>query len=159
MLKKKIRPKYALPKGEGVVLGELPSFPIEKVIPGPALLAWIFITKYVDHSPLNRQIEQLKRLGIEIPSSTISDWVFQGSDLIAPLFEVLKNKLLEINYLQADESPIKVLDQNKESKIHLGYYYRVRHSDSNLYLNSIIHNNWKLQMQTNKMCYPSLGLE
>ena len=54
---------------------------------------------------------------IEIPSSTISDWVFQGSDLIAPLFEVLKNKLLEINYLQADESPIKVLDQNKESKM------------------------------------------
>lgn len=126
-VKKFIRPKYALPKGEGIIIGELPSFPIEKGIPGPALLAWIFISKYVDHTPLHRQIEQLKRLGIEIPSSTMSDWVSKCCDLIAPVFETHKKKILYADYLQADESPIKVLDRNKkEAKIHLGYYWVYR---------------------------------
>ncbi len=125
-VKKFIRPKYALPKGEGVIIGQLPTFPIEKGIPGPALLAWIFISKYVDHLPLYRQIEQLKRLGIEIPSSTMSDWVAMCCKLLAPLYEALKKKLLAVDYLQADESPIKVLDRIKEAKIHLGYYWVYR---------------------------------
>ena len=125
-VKKFIRPKYALPNGEGVIIGELPSFPIEKGIPGPALLAWIFISKYVDHLPLYRQIEQLKRLGIKIPSSTMSDWVAKCCNLLTPLYEKLKNKILEVDYLQADESLIKVLDRNKEAKIHLGYYWVYR---------------------------------
>src|SRR5690606_1486691 len=34
-----IRPKYALANGEGVVIADLPSRPIDKGIPGPGLLA------------------------------------------------------------------------------------------------------------------------
>jgi hypothetical protein len=36
-----IRPKYARPDKEGVIIGELPNRPIEKGIPGPGLLAHI----------------------------------------------------------------------------------------------------------------------
>ena len=46
---KYIRPKYAKPSAEGVVIGELPSRIIEKGIAGASLLAYMLISKYVDH--------------------------------------------------------------------------------------------------------------
>ena len=47
-----IRPKYARQNGEGVVIGMLPSRPIEKGMAGPGLFAPIMINKIVDHLPI-----------------------------------------------------------------------------------------------------------
>jgi transposase len=124
---KYIRPKYAKQGAEGVLIGRLPSRPIEKGIPGPALLAHILISKYVDHLPLYRQIGQFKRLGVDVPASTMSDWVGAASDLIAPLYDVLKKEVLQSGYIQADETPIKVLDEDKKGSTHKGFYW-VYHS-------------------------------
>ncbi len=133
-VKRFIRPKYAKANGAGILIGELPSSPIEKGIPGPALLALILIQKYVDHLPLYRQIEQFKRLGVEIPSSTMSDWVALCCNLLDPLYEALKKKILQSGYLQADETTIKVLDKNIKGKTHLGYYWVYRDPVSGLVL-------------------------
>jgi transposase len=59
-VKQYVRVKYARANGEGIIIGNLPSMPIEKGIPGPKLLANIFIEKYVDHLPLFRQMERYK---------------------------------------------------------------------------------------------------
>ncbi|MDQ3049142.1 MAG: IS66 family transposase, partial [Bacteroidota bacterium] len=122
-----IRPKYAKANAEGILIGSLPSRPIEKGMPGPGLLAHILISKYVDHLPLHRQIGQFKRLGVDVPASTMSDWVGAASDLIAPLYDVLKKEVLSSGYVQADETPIKVLDEDKKGTTHRGYYW-VYHS-------------------------------
>ena len=53
-----IRSKYARPRDEGVVVGSLPSRPIEKGLPGPGLLSHVLISKYIDHLPLYRQRQQ-----------------------------------------------------------------------------------------------------
>ena len=121
-----IRPKYAKSNGEGVIIAELPSRPIEKGIPGPGLLASITIEKYADHLPLYRQIERFRREGITIAPSTMSDWIAAAAELIAPLHEALKKKVLSSDYLQADETPIKVLDKDKKGKTHRGYYWVYR---------------------------------
>ena len=133
-VKQYIRPKYAKPDGEGVLMAELPSRPIEKGIPGPGLLASITIEKYADHLPLYRQIERFKRSGITIAPSTMSDWISASCELISPLYEVLKKKVLSSNYLQADETPIKVLDRDKKGKTHRGYYWVYRDPVSGLVL-------------------------
>lgn len=133
-VKQFIRPKYAKPDGEGILMAELPSRPIEKGIPGPGLLASITIEKYADHLPLYRQIERFKRSGITIAPSTMSDWISAASQLISPLYEVLKKKVLSSDYLQADETPIKVLDRDKKGKIHRGYYWVYRDPVSGLVL-------------------------
>mgnify|MGYP001178134782 FL=1 len=133
-VKKYVRPKYAKPQGEGVLIGDLPSFTIGKGIAGPGLLATIVIQKYLDHLPLYRQIEQFKRLGVEIPASTMSDWVAMCLDVLEPLYETLKRKILTCNYLQADETPIKVLDRNIKGKTHLGSYWVYRDPVSGLVL-------------------------
>ena len=56
-----VRPKFARPNEEGVVIGNLPSRPIDKGIAGAGLLAHVLISKYVDHLPLYRQRQQFRR--------------------------------------------------------------------------------------------------
>lgn len=118
-----IRPKYAKPQGEGIVIGELPARPIDKGIPGPGLLAQIIIDKYTDHLPIHRQIQRFEREGIKLPSSTLTDWIGSTCALLEPLYEVLKKNVLQADYLQADETPIKVLDKDKKGTTHRGYHW------------------------------------
>lgn len=115
------RKKYANVNGQGIIIGDLPSRPIEKGIAGPGLLANIVIEKYVDHLPLHRQIQRFKRAGMDIPPATLSGWINATCKLIEPLYNVLKSKVLSQNYLQADETPIPVLDKDKEGATHQGY--------------------------------------
>jgi transposase len=118
-----IRPKYARPNEEGVVIGQLPSRPIEKGIPGPGLLSHILISKFVDHLPLYRQQKQFKRLGVNIADSTLVGWVKAGYELLLPLYEVHTCGVLSKDYLMVDETPIKVLEDNLPSKSHTGYFW------------------------------------
>jgi transposase len=118
-----IRPKYAKPEGEGVVIAELPARPIDKGIPGPGLLAQIVIDKYTDHLPIHRQLQRFEREGIKLSSSTLTDWISATCALLDPLYQVLKTKVLSADYLQADETPIKVLDKAKKGTTHRGYHW------------------------------------
>jgi transposase len=127
-----IRPKYVKKNNDGVVIADLPSSPIEKGKVGASVLALIIIQKYVDHLPLYRQIEMFKRMGMEIPSSTMSDWVKLAGELIAPLYEALVKKILKSEYLQADETRIQVLDRDKKKKTHRGWYWTYRDVQSGL---------------------------
>lgn len=118
-----VRPKYAKADGQGVVIAELPVRPIDKGIPGPGLLAQIVIDKYTDHLPIHRQIQRFEREGIKLPSSTLTDWIAGTCSLLEPLYEELKRQVLSQTYLQADETPIKVLDKDKKGTTHRGYHW------------------------------------
>lgn len=118
-----VRPKYAKADGQGVVIAELPVRPIDKGIPGPGLLAQIAIDKYTDHLPIHRQIQRFEREGIRLASSTLTDWITGTCNLLEPLYEALKKAVLSQDYLQADETPIKVLDKDKKGTTHKGYHW------------------------------------
>ena len=122
------RAKYAKPDNAGVVIGALPSRPLEKAMAGEGLLAQIVIDKYVDHLPLHRQMQRFERAGVKLAYSTLTDWVSNTCQLITPLFESLKTEVLQSNYLHADETPIKVLDKKKEGETHRGYYWVYQNS-------------------------------
>ena len=127
-IKRYIRPKYIKPQDEESltfkgVIAELPAFPIEKGIAGPGLLGQIMIDKFVDHLPIYRQIERFKREGVKISSSTINGWQESVSNLLWPLYENLKHRVLSQGYLQVDETPIPVLDKSKKKKTHRGYHW------------------------------------
>ena len=122
-VKKYIRPKYARQNNEGVLIGTLPSRPLEKAMAGEGLLAQIIIDKYVDHLPLYRQMQRFERNGLKLPYSTLTDWVSSTCRLIEPLFTALKKQVLESSYLHVDETPIKVMDKDKNGETHRGYYW------------------------------------
>jgi len=127
-IKRFIRPKYiavtdeALEEHKGVI-AQLPDFPIEKGIAGPGLLAQIMVDKFVDHLPVYRQIERFKREEIKIPSSTINGWQESVCNLLEPLYDTLKQRVLSQGYLQVDETPIPVLEKQTKGKTHRGYHW------------------------------------
>ena len=119
-----IRPKYAKPDNEGVIIAALPSRPIDRAIVEACLLAHILVSKYVDHLPFYRQIQMFKRdFGWNPAQSTMGDWMASCCQLLEPLYNTLKQKILDADYIQADESPIKVLDSDKKGKAHQGYQW------------------------------------
>ena len=119
-----IRPKYAKQDGAGIVIGSLPDRPLPKSIAEAGLLSYLITSKFVDHLPFYRQIERFKRdYKLPIPSSTLNDWFAATCSLMEPLYNKLKEKVLDTHYLQADESPIKVMDKNKAGKTHQGYQW------------------------------------
>jgi transposase len=118
-----VRPKYSLPNNEGVLIADLPSRPIERGNAGASLLAYIQVAKWVDHLPYYRQGEIFKRNGITIASSTINDWFNATCELLQPLYDCLVKTVKRQEYLQADETPIKVLDNNKKKATHTGFHW------------------------------------
>jgi transposase len=122
-VEKYIRPKYILPKEERIVIGDLPSLPIPRGNAGAGLLAHLLISKFVDHLPFYRQVQQFKRQDIDIAESTISGWFTASCRLLEPLYEKLVNKVRQSSYLMADETPIPVQTKDKPGSTHKGYHW------------------------------------
>ncbi|MEB2778727.1 IS66 family transposase [Algoriphagus sp. D3-2-R+10] len=122
-VKRYVRPKYARPNGEGILIGMLPDRVIEKGIPSESVVAQLTVDKYVYGMPLHRQIDKYSKMGVRIPASSASDWLMRGWEQLKPLWELLRLMVLSQKYLQADESPIKVLDRDHKNGIHKGYMW------------------------------------
>jgi transposase len=118
-----IRPKYVSADNTTILIAPMLERPLPKAIAGPGLLAQIVIDKYVDHLPLHRQQQRFSREKINIPYSTITDWVSNTCQLITPLYQALQKQVLASDYLHADETPIKVLDKDKKGETHRGYFW------------------------------------
>lgn len=121
-VRKFIRPRY-VSDDETFHIAELPARPIEKGIPGPGLLAQIITDKFVYHLPFYRQAQRYEQLGIKIPSSTLNGWLPAACQLLEPLYLALQFEVLQATYLQADETPIPVLDSHKKGTTHRGYHW------------------------------------
>ena len=117
-----VRPKYIDPENGKITIAQLPSRPIEKCIAGPGLLSHILISKYVDHLPIYRQQQMFKREKVDLPRSTMDNWLRELGNLFEPLYQAQKERMLGKDYLMADETPIKVLDKKKKGKTHTGYF-------------------------------------
>ena len=120
-VKRYIRPKYIDPAKEKISIAQMPSRPLEKSIAGPGLLAHIVISKYVDHLPIYRQQQIFKREKVDLPRSTMDNWLKDLGTLFKPLYEAQKKRMISKDYLIADETTIKVLDKKKKGKSHTGY--------------------------------------
>lgn len=125
-VRKIIRPKYITSQNDEetkIVTAKLPKQPIPKSYAGPSLLSHIIVSKFVDHLPFFRIAKILKRQKIDIAESTINDWFRKISLLTEPLYNLLKQEILEADYVQADETPMPVLTKDKPGATHKGYYW------------------------------------
>ncbi|WP_143559537.1 IS66 family transposase, partial [Sphingobacterium sp. JB170] len=122
-IKRYIRYKYTPKNGDGVKIGELPERVINRGTPGGGLLAMILTGKYQDHLPLYRQKQIFARENIQVASSTIEGWTKEALIKLEPLYEQLVFDTRTKGYLQADETPIKVLDSDKKGAAHQGWYW------------------------------------
>ena len=108
-----VRPKYACRTcEEGVKTAALPPQPIPRSIATAGLLAYIVTSKYVDGLPLYR-LEQfaLSRLGVEIARATMASWMVHCGELVQPLINLLRDRLLESPVVHCDETVVQVLKE------------------------------------------------
>jgi len=119
-----VRPKLACACGEGgVSIAPLPPQVLAQGRAGASLIAHVLLSKYDDHLPLYRQEQQLARLGVNFPRQTLSDWVEHGATWLQPIVREMKRELLAGDYLQVDETPVKVMDPEVKGKCATGYLW------------------------------------
>ncbi len=117
-----VRFKYACPDQNcdgSVLLAEKPSQPIEKGLPGPGLLAHVVVSKYADHLPLNRLEGILARHGVKISRKTMCGWAQNAADILGPLYDLMRERVLQSKVIHTDDTTVPVLDQAK-TKTHTG---------------------------------------
>jgi len=113
-----VRPKYACGHcKQGVYVALAPKGPIPKGKATASTLAYVSVSKYVDHLPLTRQVSILARQGVRISKQTLCGWIRQVSELLAPIERAMWQSILSSHVLSADETPVKVLvPGRKETK-------------------------------------------
>lgn len=111
------------PCEQGVTTAPAPDQVIEKGRPGPGLLTDVIIGKYVDHLPLNRQRAIYQREGVDIPISTMVDWVAAVARSLSPLALRLESLVLGAYVVNADDTGVKVLDRDEPGGAKRGHLW------------------------------------
>ncbi len=91
----------------------IPPSPIPKGFATPSLLSQIITSKYQYALPLYRQESLFKQYGIALSRKTMSEWMMKCSELFKPLYDKLQEILLQQSVIQADETTLKVINEEK----------------------------------------------
>jgi transposase len=109
-------PKYACSScKDGVTVAPTVPGPIPGGLPEAGLLAEVAVSKFFEHLPLYRQQDILARNGIFLARSTLCDWLAQAAALLRPLVDLMKSEVLLSAVIQADDTPVPVLDPTRDS--------------------------------------------
>jgi len=118
-----IYPKYACSCcKDGVTSAEPAANPIERGLAGPGLLVYVLVNKFSDHLPLYRQQDVLARHGIFLARSTLCGWMAQCAQRLRPLVELMRQRVLQSDVINADETTVPVLDPTRDST-RTGYFW------------------------------------
>jgi len=121
-----VRKQYACSCGQCIRTAALPPQPIPKSLASPGLLAHITVSKYQDALPLHRQEAILSRIGVDLPRATLANWMIQAGQLIQPLLNLLRDRLLAYDILQMDETPVQVLKESGKTAQSKSYLWLQR---------------------------------
>lgn len=101
------RKKYACRACEAEVqAAAMPAQVIEQGLATPGLLAHVAVQKFCDHMPLARQEKFFARHGIELPRSTLTDWMLAIGQAAIPLVERMGALLKSGDILASDDTPL-----------------------------------------------------
>ena len=107
-------------------IAPMPERVINRGIPSTRLLAYIIMSKFVDHLPYYRQLKMFKRIDVTVKANTLNGWIAKTCVLLEPLYDELCKQQFSKNYLQGDETTVRVLQikkTGKKGKAHTGYYW------------------------------------
>jgi len=118
------RAKYACRPCEGqVVIAPVAAKPFEAGLPGFGLVADVLVRKYADHAPLHRIRGMYRRLGVDLPVSTLAHWVAAGSEVLEPIARAIRRETLLAHVVQADDTGLRVLDRAKQGGSKRGHMW------------------------------------
>ncbi len=106
-----VRPKYRKvgDKSRAPVLAPAPLRVVEGLA-SAELLAYVVVSKFLDHLPLFRQCAIYKRHGFAVSRQNLVRWVEKVAEWLKPIYSHMRLDLLEGDYIQVDETPISYCD-------------------------------------------------
>ena len=114
-----VRPKYSCRTCEkaetSVSIKQAPVLPspIPKSYATASLLSAVITHKFAYSLPLYRQERLFGKMGIDLSRQTLSHWLIQSAALLTPVVDRLHERLLEQSVIHADETPVKVINEDK----------------------------------------------
>lgn len=109
-----------------MIKADIPEPVIKGGFASPETIAHIATQKYIMASPLYRQEQEWKLNGILLSRQTMSNWLIKASEnWLEPIYEAMKDRLLNHKYLHADETVVQVLKEpgkKAQSKSYMWLY-------------------------------------
>lgn len=130
-----VRPKYgsACHCGCGVSIAPLPPRLIPQSKLGLGLAVHILLCRFDDHLAYYT-LERIfrERHGVNIPRQQMVQWVEKIAFLLLAIYNLIWEQLKAGDYMQIDETPVKVLDPEVKGKAATGYlwFYSVPGGDA-----------------------------
>ena len=116
------RPKYACRRCKhGVSTADMPARPIPGGIAGPGLITEVYVGKFGDHLPLYRLEDILARYGVYLSRSTLCGWMKAVANLLRPLYDLQRERVLQSAVMWTDDTHITVLGGEEGS--FKGYFW------------------------------------
>jgi len=105
----------------GVTTAPGPAKVIGRSAADASLLAHVVVSKHADHCPLHRLHRVYERSGVQVPVSTLSDWVGEVAGRVEPLVERIAARIVNKAYVvRTDATGLKVLDPASPENIERG---------------------------------------
>ena len=123
-----VRPKYGTcPCGcgqPGVAIAPLPPRLVPQSKLGLGLAVHLLLSRFDDHVAYYT-LERIfrERHGVIIPRQQMVQWVEKIAFLLQAIYRLIWEELAAGNYLQVDETPVKVLDPEVKGKAATGYLW------------------------------------
>ena len=130
-IRKIVRPRYAKNDGSGILQANIPDRLLPKSKLDESLVAQLIVEKACFHTPIYRFAQKMNLMDCEgVSNSTLHNGFHRATEMLTPLYHLMLKELQQSNYLQADESPIKVLNHKGKKKVSKGcmWVYRNPHT-------------------------------
>ena len=114
-------------KGRSVIVrASVPKPLLNHSLVAASVVAEIMYQKYVNAMPLYRQEAAWKQLGVTFSRTTMARWIIRcAEDWLEPLWNAMRQELLQREVLHADETVVQVLKENgktAQSKSYMWVY-------------------------------------
>jgi transposase len=126
LVKVLVRPKYACTHKHGIRQASAPPAPVPGGRFDFGLVAHVVTSKMADHLPLYRQQDILARAGLELSRSTLCEILAGAAGLLAPLVDLMQQRLLAGNLLGADDTPVRLLDGDHPQGVRTARFWLFR---------------------------------
>jgi len=95
-----------------VKTAKMPKPPISGSIASSSVIAYIMNEKFVKSIPLYRQEQEWRRMGVNLSRQNMANWMIKSADnLLKPIYNRMKQHLLENDIIHADETTLQVLKE------------------------------------------------
>ena len=116
-VRRTVRPKYVVrfaTQADELRIADLPPQALPRCKAAPGLIADVVVAKLVDHLPLYRQEKRYARQGVPLSRSTLCEWMADTATVLAPLYALLKARVVGQAVVHTDDTPVPVQDPTRE---------------------------------------------